>query len=143
VTAGRRIAGQIDNVVAALDSGAKRLGSAVSSLLMAVDDAAGESFAVDDATWAVTDPHGSDREEQRLTHEAIIHSRLATLVSEDEAVGFAIDAAIDETTATADDVAAGRDYCPAVVGAPAGRPSRRGAAGSAVSGMGTPPSRRG
>lgn len=113
VTAGRRIAGHVDTVVTALNDGAARLGSARDSLLSAVDAAVAERFAVDDANWTVTDTTGNqDREQMRLSHEATIQSRLETLVAEDEAVGFAIDAAIDETTATANDVAAGRDYQP-------------------------------
>lgn len=112
VAAGRRIAGNVDDVVSALNDGAARLGSAQDSLLSAVDAAVAEKFEVDDFNWIVTDPTGDDREEARANHEAVIQSRLETLVSEDEAVGFAIDAAIDETSATAADVAAGRTYVP-------------------------------
>lgn len=126
VSAGRRIAAQVDTVVAALNDGASRLGSARDSLLRAVDSAIADAFTVDDRHWSVHEsitsvPETKAREQARLNHQGAIESRLATLVSEDEAVGFAIDSAIDETTATGKDVAAGREYAPpgTLVGLPA------------------------
>ncbi|GAB10221.1 hypothetical protein GOARA_053_00480 [Gordonia araii NBRC 100433] len=117
---GREIAGQVDNVIAAFNSGAARLGSARGALLRSVDGAIADGFAVHDRDWTVKDTRPepddegdrSSRETARANHEASIKANLKTLVREDEQVGFAIDSAIDETTATANDVAAGRTYRP-------------------------------
>lgn len=114
VRMGRRIAAQVDALVTACNDGAARLGSARDSLLSAVADAEGAQppFSVDDFNWTVSDPSGSDREDTRNAHEETIAARLQTFVAEDEAVGFAIDSAVDETDATAADASADRDYQP-------------------------------